>query len=1637
MANPSDDTAALQSLFTGLRSNSSRSYAANSRQDENTGQIAANRESYSFDFTNHPNQGRVPEQNQYSIRPSSFSSPLNGIQSRGSGAMSPHVSTSKSGTPAPSADQSNMDRTANLLSLLKFNQPTSLSQSQPTQPQSSSAPRSAYGGLQAQSPATHSVHGRGISASDLVASFMGKPPAPAAGEGIQSPPVAAAASHRSSSLPQNPQDFLLQLLNRPKPVQTEIPTHKSPIDTTKLSESAGPEDVIDNISQDLADASMTRDKTSSRPFKKSGSSSRKESPIRIFGSEENKQATPFEPKDMPQIEPQKEPIFTYVNPFEELAASSPRNARSRPGNVTPMKEIHKPSKLGLHNTNGDGNKRKPKETSPGSTYSSSRRKLTPGGNEILESIESPGPAPLNDGRTQIEALIGIGAPTTNTETVAQALNEVGEQVDRQVEHALAEAEKMEPEASVKDEDLEEAQEATLDALEENLRDIAAEVKEELDKDVNKDLLESSMSIPMAEAVKDVIDVAAEGRAGDNWESADWKQSHVNDEAYTVYVYNFPMRPFVSIDLKQDDPPSLSLRDDAIMEIARLKKEFDQIDRTLATATHDFILYAMPKIGGLRIIRQEDGTDRQIFRETRDRIFTASISTAPQGTASRGLQTIIATAVSGSVYWATVARPDEDVFESEKMEQHGLAFPPVSAYDENTSGGQLKTRAKRSSRHPEYFAIGRGKSIQIIFPEYAKACKLVDGDFVVDTEKYMKERSLKINTGKAGKDFTFSEDDSMIITLDKAGRLRFWDIRDLVNEANATASKLAPIEIKTPLLTFATGIPSEKSWPTSVLFVDKLRPYTKGIALRYVIVGMKQNHTLQLWDLGLGKAVQELNFPHEKESDAICSVLYHPASGIVVVGHPTRNSIYFIHLSAPKYNLPAISQAKFVQRLANKDSTLPKPESTAIMSGMREFSFSSKGQLRSLDLLPATSESSRIADNDEDPVLFELYAMHSKGVTCLSIKKEDLGWSSENKVLHPVDAEDVGLILVKDLREPQLAPFSEPSSVNGDATHAIPAKSAPGQNILIKDSGKKSTAPKTKVSDPLAAERVTPTESSSKLEPTAVNGATSTNMEKSEKKKKKRAGTANAEATLRSVDNSSVVPPAPIKPESYAMAVQRAHSPNTQSSLAPSGEGTQQPTSEFATDDAPEAAVSTQDKGSESTNNSERTNLRVPSDFLDKELKKIENGVSSAFSKVLGHELDDLYRRIEEDKRIQDAAGSAKQDAVLRLVSSTLSDNVDKALSRIIGASIQQVVLPAIANVAASTLDSKISEVMTQQLHQAIPGQLKLALPEAVSKAMRSTDILRALSDQVTSKVTAHVEKEFSSALHNTISPAFKELAVNAAQKMSVETERRVSEQLQRAEIQHRDDNVKIDQLTALVRGLSETVHTMAAAQSEFQTEILKLQQRSLQERRASSSRAVSRQQGQASVAPSVSPPPRKSPEQEELEDVTALMTEGRYEEGTVQVRHEFSAHPQHTNVSKWLHSSYQVHLFDSFFVKCNPAYLQQLQPLVILSVSAAVTASLESNVMERLEWLDTVFSSIDPRVGSASGFSVSSQYNQTLTIDQDPDLREVIPRIMDVLTQRLEGQFMTIAETDPHDPVLRKIPPLTRRAKELKLLSQG
>ncbi|KAL1967307.1 hypothetical protein VTN77DRAFT_3353 [Rasamsonia byssochlamydoides] len=1480
--------------------------------------------------------GSQPQPLQHGYQNPSVSSPL---YSPGPSNTPPHHSADvlSPNVPTPRGDQRqpNADQTINLLNLLKFKQttPTSTAAQAPQPP----APAMGYTlskSRQAQETGdeeSRKRHSRTISASDLMASFMPKPAAggtPSSTPGPTTVPSSTAV-HASrdnigegSATAADTQEMLLRLLNRPKPAQPQAEAQQ-PVST--------PPPVKSPVEQQPADVEKAAAKAA-----ESEEVEGKESRMHVFGSSENRESLQFE---APQPSPPKGTIFTYVNPFEQLAAASPRKrtpqpkSRSRSG--SPAVETVK-AKETTHVSN-------PQSKTEAVSTSEVSRQATP--------------APPSDENVKRPA-----QPERRKETVSEALGEIAGQLDREVENALNRANEEEVARPKVDQE----------KLADQAQDTAAEVKRELDKKEkeNEAVPDEIVPEPFTEPAKEAAEEAADAGLADSWESVE--DSAEKEDERVVRVLNFPLKPFISITVKPYSDKLPSLRDDGIMDVARLKKEFDQLDRCLTSATSEYIVYALAKNGGLRVIRQDDGRDKQVFRSTRDRIFNVSLCTTANTSATASKeQAVLAIGVSGTVYWAPIVRGDQDLFEIDAVESESLIFPPYPASDENTSGGQLKTRAKRSSRHPEFFGIGRGKNIYIVPPHFAASPTYgVSGSQrTVDTEKFFKERALKISTGKAGKDFTFSEDDTVVASLDKTGRLRFWDIREMTPTIETGGT---PSEVRVPLNTFVTGSPSEKSWPTSVLFIDKLRPYVKSIALRYVLVGLKQNHTLQLWDIGLGKAVQELNFPHENESDAICSVAYHPGSGIIVVGHPTRNSIYFVHLSAPRYNLQPMSQASFIKRAHDKDGHLPKPESTACLSGIREISFASKGQLRSLDILPISKSVGAQRGLEEEIGLFELYVMHSRGVTCLNIKKEDLGWTADNKIIKPVNALEEGYIEVTDLQTFPSYVADEPS-VNGDAI-VTPQKG------VAKDVSKKATELGV---DSLAGVGPSRNESPTKVPPKKAGEeqaeVAATGADKAGKKKKKESSKVkdvNGKVTTTTTQTASGTA-AELRTASPSQAAQAIKDEET--ILPELATGTQAPTA---------AAMNVPPGVS-----NEAINLGITGDLV----KQIEKGVSGEVVRNLGRELDSLHKRFDEERRAWDAASAAKQDQVLRLVSSTLSDNVEKNLARIISQSIEADVVPAIVNTTSSAVNKQLNEVVAKQLSHAIPRELRQALPDSVSRAIQQPEVMNTISDIVGRKLASYVEAEFSKSMHSLITPAIKNAVLRGTEKLGLDLERQLQAQLKQYEAQRHSDAVKIDQLTSLVKGLSDKVASMAATQTGFQNEILRLNRQLLsqlsQQQNEAETRRLSQQAPHAGVSTQTFTP--RTPEESELAEIAQFMNDGRYEEASV----------------KWLQSSQQADLFDNLFVRLNPAYLTGLSPIVALSVGVAVTTSLQTNVAERLTWLEVVLQTVDLR---------------------DPDIREVAPRIMDILTQRLESLYMSIAENNPHDPILRKIPPLSRRARELR-----
>ncbi|KAI9882487.1 MAG: hypothetical protein M1823_005768 [Watsoniomyces obsoletus] len=1531
-----------------------------------------------------------------------------------SAVISPHVMTPTTASPAPRGRQGSSDRTSNLLNLLKFGQPaastppvTTNDTPGSTQAQTNHGQDVASRSTDARSSDTAKTPGSTASAADLVASLLGKPGTSGARGGSAGTPTEPSKpdvpKHELGKTPDQTQQMLLKLLHQ------RTPSGAQPADTPTWSAKGLDEEMMRSLSQKLAGTALEQEKNPGHHGKSAdtprGPSAARDSMAQASGSQERHRAPSSN--------------FTYSHPLE---SSSSRRQTPRPGSsgrsATPKFNILKrpDATFTAETVQGEAVKRKSKEPSPEPEHVSSKRKLALSGEQRASTRSSPLASPSLNGHGRVETLRRTDSPLASTETVSKTLDEVGARISREVEERLEKV-------SFKQEGSSGAGEHEHTANEARLRE---------PQPANGNSAQQPRSNP-GDAQRTNGPAATEGLA-DSWESGEGEESGhggvKDNEPRAIYVYNFPMRPFVALTLLASKRVLPSFAPDQIMEIARLKKEFDQTDRTLVTASRDFILYAMVKHGGMRVIRQDNGHDKQLYANLDDRIFNIVSVNGPQGSASGQGTAVFGTGVSGTVYWVNLTGPDGLSWEEEDAPWSGLIFPPMPSNDDGTSTGQVKTRAKKSSRHPQFFAIGRGKNIHIIWPEAAKHPRYLHNrdEGIVDMDKYTREHCVRIDAGKAAKDFNFSEDDTTIVTLDKAGRMCVWDMRRLVDAADQGTQMLGPskapaMEIKTPMRTYTTILSDDKARPSSVLFVDKQRPYVKGVAQRYLLVGLKQNHTLQLWDLMLGRPVQEVHFPHDQDSDAICSVAFHPTSGIIIVGHPTRNTIYFLTLSSPKYTLPAMTQSLFFQRVVQNDPVVSKPDATAIITGVREFSFGSKGQLRSLDVLQVPGSPSA---DPENPVLFELYAMHSRGISCISVRASDMGWTKEGRILQAADAVAEGVVEMDPLGSSATAAGAmaedagsegdEPGEAKVTSTKKAGGVVAPRKELVV-------PKPSTPARLPSHDQKVG----------NGTGEAGSTVGEKSERKKKRQQRGGVVEVLSRPKDPvaSSDATPAP----AATGAGLPAKSPEAlltsnreENGSKPVDQPTTSPT-KLQTPAPVYADVSS-------------INLGVSPDFMHKEIKKIEKAVSTEFNRVFGQEFDKLFDRISQDQRIQNVAFDVKMETVLRMISPTLADNVEKTLTRVVKEGMQQYVLPAVKGIVDEAVERNVAWAIKERIRHVLQPELNKALRGPINDALQNPETMRMMAELVTDRISTGLENEVTAAVAAVMTPMMRKFGQETAHSMAVDVERRMADQLERlnermrqqAEVDHR----RMADLQDLVHGLTRTLTRMADVQTGFQQEILQLQQQNQEKidrmfeqaqlgRLQHQGQAMTEQEGrnQESTVGGYDGPPGEGSSSSQRQQQHAQPSEAQQlQSDVVMISNLLKEGQTEAATIKWLQSPFQEDIFSRVLVRAGSFMVRNLTPLVLLSVAAAVASDLQSGntMMDRLTWLEACLRRMNPT---------------------HPEIQPHVPRIMAVILERLSELGMALSNDNiaqsqsqaqqarDNDPIYQRVVQLMRECRVL------
>ena len=310
--------------------------------------------------------------------------------------------------------------------------------------------------------------------------------------------------------------------------------------------------------------------------------------------------------------------------------------------------------------------------------------------------------------------------------------------------------------------------------------------------------------------------------------------------------------------------------------------------------------------------------------------------------------------------------------------------------------------------------------------------------------------------------------------------------------------------------------------------------------------------------------------------------------------------------------------------------------------------------------------------------------------------------------------------------------------------------------------------------------------------------------------------------------------------------------------------------------------------------------------------------------------------VDDRKNFQGAA-DARHEAVLKVVSNTLTNNVEKSLSVIVQHAIEHSVYPKLLKSTADSLDAGIEKHLSEKLRTILPDLIRNAIASAVQPAV--SKVLAETNTKLADFIVQKLRKSTTDSLEivgKTIRDTFHETQKETAKRQATDISQLIEA--------NRQQSLKIDHLTTLMAQMTQQVQAMAAQQREFQERVNRAQAEWETENSSpQASQPVQQQYGR----PAAQRQPTKTPEEIETEEVEALMASGDYQAGTI----------------KWLQSpTQQVELFDKVIKNHHFDFSINLNQVVVLSVAAAVTGSFERSIQDRLMWLEGILGALNPTV---------------------------------------------------------------------------
>ncbi|KAI8998769.1 hypothetical protein BD414DRAFT_476045 [Trametes punicea] len=216
--------------------------------------------------------------------------------------------------------------------------------------------------------------------------------------------------------------------------------------------------------------------------------------------------------------------------------------------------------------------------------------------------------------------------------------------------------------------------------------------------------------------------------------------------------------------------------------------------------------------------------------------------------------------------------------------------------------------------------------------------------------------------------------------------------------------------------------------------------------------------------------------------------------------------------------------------------------------------------------------------------------------------------------------------------------------------------------------------------------------------------------------------------------------------------------------------------------------------------------------LAKEIKKSEESLHNRLGRLISKELDKQHQRLEEVRQSEQAADFARQEKILKLISTELTKNTTRVVEMAVKAEVQNSVLPSLENITKT----EVKAALSNQIAKGVTDAMKMNLPSEIERVLIRPEMVTQVARVFSTTVTPVIERQVKETISKNMIPS---------SAMHQELSREIRSEilgLKKEVLQWQSDTIRgqeaaIRELEQSVRVLSEQVKflSMNAPSSSF------------------------------------------------------------------------------------------------------------------------------------------------------------------------------------------------------------------------------